>query len=383
MNIFVIDDEYYARKAITKLLKSLFAKEGIFTDFYEFTSAEKTMEFLREKHLPVDVVFTDIRMDAVDGLELCAKLRQYDSDINLVVISGYEEFTYAQRAIKHQVLAYLTKPMDPQDIQEVVQKILKRCRRDTFATAASAEDSFSSIPDGQTVSACPEPISLDGCFGTSSPVLIDAFHQKLLLHYLSQNKLAEMCETAERCFATLLEEQPHPRVCSVAFLQELTNLCSERITEPIQQSLSRITGQLALAGSIDECRKIFCQWLNDFCENIHMQETQSLSLAEKALQYIEQNYSYDLRLETIAAKIFYVHPNYLSKVLKKEYGRSFSKLLLEVRMKKALLYLQQGNLNISTVAQFVGYNSESHFVQMFKKYYGYTPGSFVSSGESR
>ncbi|MBT9776596.1 helix-turn-helix domain-containing protein [Clostridium sp. MCC353] len=61
-------------------------------------------------------------------------------------------------------------------------------------------------------------------------------------------------------------------------------------------------------------------------------------------------------------------------MLKESTGLSFSKYLQSVRMENAKKLLEGNNLTVAVVAQLTGYSSESHFVQCYKKYYGYTPG---------
>lgn len=370
MNILMIDDEYYARKAVIKLLETLFQKEHIPIHIYEFSSAEKTISFLKETNPAIDAAFTDIRMDNVDGLNLCEYLRKYNPDISLVIISGYEEFSYAQRAMKNQVLAYLTKPVDSDEIRDVILKIIHL--HSTVNTP---------IPDTAVHEAS---TSKDTLPHTAAASLIDSFNQKLISYYLSQQKPEQLCEVAENYFSQLLIQAPDPQTCSLLFLQELVQICRNSLPVAIQRELPKTLELLRHSDDPGSIKKIVSDWLSRLCGEIHAQKRHSQTLAERAFKYMEENYSYDIRLETIATQLYYVHPNYLSKVLKKRYGKSFSKLLLEVRMKNALRYLQRGNLNVSTVAQFVGYNSESHFVQIFKKYYGYTPGnvSTSSSGSS-
>ena len=70
------------------------------------------LELIRK--LSPDVVFTDIRMPLMDGLELLEKLQKEDNKPIAVVISGYQEFDYAKRALKLNVVDYLLKPISPE-----------------------------------------------------------------------------------------------------------------------------------------------------------------------------------------------------------------------------------------------------------------------------
>ncbi|QJD85184.1 response regulator [Cohnella herbarum] len=70
-----------------------------------------------------DVIFTDIRMPVMDGLQLIKEVRKRDADIPFVILSGYRDFGYAQEALKFHAYDYLLKPVSPDDLQEVLHKL--------------------------------------------------------------------------------------------------------------------------------------------------------------------------------------------------------------------------------------------------------------------
>ncbi len=70
-----------------------------------------------------DVLITDIKMPFMDGLQLCRIVRERMPRVVIVIISGHDEFEYAQEAIKLGVSEYLLKPVTVQDLHNVLQKI--------------------------------------------------------------------------------------------------------------------------------------------------------------------------------------------------------------------------------------------------------------------
>lgn len=70
------------------------------------------------------LVLSDIRMDGMDGLELAKQVRQRHPEVQIVMISGYEEFDYARQAIRVGVSDYLLKPVDIEELTSVVKKIV-------------------------------------------------------------------------------------------------------------------------------------------------------------------------------------------------------------------------------------------------------------------
>ena len=70
-----------------------------------------------------DVVITDITMPIMDGLELSCILKKEYPTIRTIILTGYDDFKFAQRAIKYGVSDYLLKPVLPDDLSKLMRKI--------------------------------------------------------------------------------------------------------------------------------------------------------------------------------------------------------------------------------------------------------------------
>lgn len=84
----------------------------------------------------------------------------------------------------------------------------------------------------------------------------------------------------------------------------------------------------------------------------------------------------DASLQGIADEFGY-HPNYVPSLLKKETGKSFSEILLEQRMERALILLQSTTMPIDRISAMLGYSNPSNFHKAFKAYYGKTPREYI------
>ena len=115
----VIDDEEIIRRGIIRKL------ERFFPDIEAAPPQENAIEALHyiQNH-QVDIVFVDIRMPMVDGLEFIKRARQYCSALQFVMVSGYTNFEYAKEAIHLGVKDYLLKPIDNEEFQGVVNRII-------------------------------------------------------------------------------------------------------------------------------------------------------------------------------------------------------------------------------------------------------------------
>ncbi|WP_163193059.1 response regulator [Clostridium thermarum] len=119
--LILVDDEEDVRKGIAEKLdwKSI---------GFEFVGeAENGVEALdiAEKTMP-DAVITDIKMPFMDGITLIEKLSTRYPHIKIIILTGFDEFQYAQKAIKLNVFEYVLKPISSAELLEILQKIKYR-----------------------------------------------------------------------------------------------------------------------------------------------------------------------------------------------------------------------------------------------------------------
>ena len=130
--VMLLDDEPWALESLSRVFpweQNGFAVTGRFTDpvaGWDAVSAEQP-----------DVVFIDIRMPVMSGLEMAARAQELPL---FVVVSGYGSFEYAQRALRLGVFDYCLKPVERGDAQALLVKIRAELeRRDTRKSAALLE----------------------------------------------------------------------------------------------------------------------------------------------------------------------------------------------------------------------------------------------------
>ncbi|GKU83307.1 helix-turn-helix transcriptional regulator [Niallia sp. NCCP-28] len=99
----------------------------------------------------------------------------------------------------------------------------------------------------------------------------------------------------------------------------------------------------------------------------------NLSLVE-ILKYIEENYL-STSLTEVAQK-FHFHPNYLSRILKEHFGKTFSEMIQKLRLRQAKLLLENTPLPINRIADEIGYSNFNHFYKKFREYFNVTPAEY-------
>ena len=116
--VIVIDDEVNAAAALETLLKE---------DGYEVTRAHdaRTGLQLLEKEEP-DVVLTDLRMPGMDGIELLTRIKQIRPETMVILMTAYGTVKTAVKAMKLGAEDYLGKPIDVEELEVVLQKVLEK-----------------------------------------------------------------------------------------------------------------------------------------------------------------------------------------------------------------------------------------------------------------
>lgn len=93
------------------------------------------------------------------------------------------------------------------------------------------------------------------------------------------------------------------------------------------------------------------------------------------MDYLQEHYSEDLTLDSVADQ-FYMSKTYVSRLLKRYVNQSFLKILIDIRMDAARRMIMEDNYKMYEIAEQVGYNDFSYFIQAFKKKYGVTPNEY-------
>lgn len=118
MRILIADDEYLVRSTLLSMLKDLGIDSA---SIDEAGNGQEVVDALKKKDY--HVVFIDIRMPVMDGLEAIRVANELKKNLRWVVISGHSEFKYAQQAIKLGVKDYLLKPVEPAELEKLVKEI--------------------------------------------------------------------------------------------------------------------------------------------------------------------------------------------------------------------------------------------------------------------
>lgn len=487
MKIVIIDDEYYARKLIRQMIEDWEPSAFVF----EAEDGKEAIQIINNNQ--VDIVITDIRMPELDGLQLAEILHVNFPEIKTVIVSGYDDFSYAQKAIRFQVKHYLLKPVDRKELFAILDEIRNDYEQQLFFNRKTA---------------------LKNClFGTMTKrdiAVVKEFslhYNKILLFHVSSDYFSEISNLFTRTFQqnnmnciflqdvmnkkitilwisfTLDNKDKVNQILQSLYIQ-IRNLLSNRgeiavgisrtyeefeqlpkayqeakialLQSDIQKGRMMTIAEISknyqydghfitiwneqfykhlLNGKLDLAREWIFYWknqavqqrfsafmildwysstiktLNSFIKNyfynkdqlpitqISLQEVtfiedifshlfeiidkisqrttmgeEEVDVVESLKNYIMANYHERIVLEELSEQVYFVDPSYLSRLFKKKCGMSFSAYLQKVRMEKAKELLETNpNMTVAEIATAVGYNDYSHFIQVYKRYFGQTP----------
>jgi len=117
--VLIVDDELIERKGLTKILKKEFQDELIIRSA---ENGKKAIEMTQTFN--PNIVFMDIKMPGMTGIEAMKKIKKFNPEINVVIISAFDSFKYAQEALNNNAYEYLLKPVKREDIITCLKRLI-------------------------------------------------------------------------------------------------------------------------------------------------------------------------------------------------------------------------------------------------------------------
>lgn len=116
--VLIVEDEKMIRQGI----KAMIQRSGVpVQNIMECNNGQIALDILSSQR--IDVMFTDIRMPKMDGIELVEAMQKLEHRPLTVAISGYDDFTYAVQLLRMGVREYILKPVEREQIVEILKKL--------------------------------------------------------------------------------------------------------------------------------------------------------------------------------------------------------------------------------------------------------------------
>ncbi len=403
IKVFLVEDEIVMREGIKRRID--WEAEGI--DFVgEAADGELAYPLILEKK--PDIVITDIKMPFMDGLKLSELVREALPDTKIIILSGYDEFSYAREAIKLGVTEYLLKPITPQalieSIRGVIDKINKEREERQRLSGQAKEDDYEKkeIEALELFSELAKHIlekpekgasERESSDGESAGGYVDVSKAegvsgKELENFLRTGSADKATEVIDSIFASMGEQNAR----SLIFLNYITMdmyFAMVRFLKEIGESVSEVNDK---CGDINEIIRNMAEmqdaknYLSAYLkEAIRLRDKGSASKYGKVLRdavsFIDEHYSdEDISLNTLA-EFTNMSPNHFSSIFSQEMGVTFIEYLIGKRMEKAKELLMTTDKKSFEIAYAVGYKDPHYFSYTFKKTQGMTTREYRTRGK--
>ncbi|MFD0671183.1 response regulator [Cohnella sp. GCM10027633] len=435
------------------------------------------------------VVFTDIRMPGMSGLELIKRIKELDADMQIIVISGYAEFAYVQKSLQFGVLGYCLKPFDDHEIETLLTKANlaideSRRRREGRLLelvedrgSAHAAEAFDCLlrGEGLTDDKLGVYVSIGRgrlSFGDDRPAVAVSLGSARTVYFVQSAegangsdlladpiavgeeivgigaaaserglaRLADAIEQATDCAwdffvhgnrdgvfvrkASGAHEETSAAAQANGWVSKLEAAAVSRDAAGIRAALDALRPPERRAGlRIRHALRIYrlvCFYAtsgrSDALEDEYPSAKEQLyplypsfesmldalvrvvesgapasapaapfpsALPEKTahanlneiVKHIHENFRGDLSIQSIG-KRYFMNPNYVSQLFKKELKTTFTEYVTNVRLQEAKRLLRTTELSIGEVAENVGIRDYFYFIRVFKKHAEQTPRQF-------
>jgi len=118
--LIVVDDEAIVRDGISRCISW---EDNGYQLIGVFEHGVQALEFIRNN--PVDAVISDINMPRMDGLELSRIISREFPEVFVLILTGYDDFEYAQEAVTYHVREFLLKPITVEELEQVLKRMRK------------------------------------------------------------------------------------------------------------------------------------------------------------------------------------------------------------------------------------------------------------------
>src|SRR5690606_8422190 len=123
MRALIVDDE----KHVLEGLRTMIPWREIGIEELDFAEDGET-GWLQYGQCKPDLVITDMNMKKMNGIELIRRIRETDSEIPILILSGFDDFAYTKTAIQLNVTRYILKPSLPEEIEYEIRDVIGELR---------------------------------------------------------------------------------------------------------------------------------------------------------------------------------------------------------------------------------------------------------------
>lgn len=408
-----------------------------------------------------NILITDIRMPEMDGLQLCEQLKELLPEIQIIIISAYSDFSYAQQAIKLHALGYCLKPLVAEDLSQLLHIAVRSFHK----TKPLHYDELLDVIEDRSSEEIQHYFRAFGLLCSEYYIAVsihtgditEALHARLTIKlgkhkYLyfsnkpfhSDNAKQIICyckepagiavsptpvkpeylkyrieDTVVMAFQYFITEQP---VYSEKLIDgTLTNDFFQRLTKSFssKDTLTALLKELtsintAMIFNIRTAYKFYhmvlhCPLIESAFDTeeyllygyeqlvseyktfhemlqclLKLMDTSGRQLPDTSsrissfmqiIKFLNENFQKEISLQQLADS-FHMNASYISFLIKKETGLTYSQYLTNLRITQAKKLLASSQMTLTEISETVGFHDYFYFIKKFKKITGVTPGYY-------
>ena len=408
MKVFLVDDEI----AIRENLRNSFPwEEKGFQLVGEAPDGEMALPMIRDLH--VDILLTDIRMPFMDGMKLCEEVQRSMPWMERIILSGYDDFEYARKAISLGVSEYLLKPVTARELEEVLNRARskiearrqERASLSALQTRVMNENQFlrgklleslftdeGDPADDDAVLRQMRQLGVNltaGCYAVLD-ISFSAEGDQRTACRTALTGLAEMsggtvivCSGAKGARALVLGDHPED------VEERAYSFANSSLQLPELEQEPHLL--IAIGDTVTDFHDIRLS-MRSARHLRHLKTADGPSpraiagygrgagagdgAVARARLFLDERFSNpNLMLQDVAEEV-HLSQSHLSTLFAQETGMTFTQYLTGLRISKAQELLETTDLRSFQIAEQVGYNDAHYFSYMFKRSTGLTPSEY-------
>lgn len=390
--VLIADDEPKIRQGLKETL------EGFGLQVHVCAEARNGIDALNKvKEFYPDIILLDICMPRLSGIQLLEEIRKTETECQVIIISGFNEFGYAKQAIRLGVSEYLLKPIVEAELKNAVLAVIEELEK-TRKSKKFMDLVKQQLTQNQTY--FQDVFLNDWVEGKLSPEEWE--EQAEFLHLEMPEQITLVMTAVQPGYERKLAGGT---VSDELYKMTLEKIMSDHLSSfhPVAVFMSRYQDVIAILRDSPSELETFreqireqvelqtggkCCVLIENCDGLQLPDTCTL-MRSRARKFMEckpivleaRKYIYDhygereLDLGQVAHAIG-CSSSYLSRMMKQELGISFKEFLTRLRISQAISMMEDKERSINEIAGQVGYSNQHYFSAAFKNCQGVSPSEF-------
>lgn len=402
LKVHIIEDEPYIRMELMEIIE--WESYG-FTIVGESKNGKEALKSLEKNS--VDLIITDIEMPHMNGVEFLKNIRERGWDIEVVFLTGFSEFQYAREGAKLNIVDYLLKPIDTNQLIDVLNRVKSKVLEKQIKGNKSYNKELVSkqmidiiqgkIKDEEIINN-----HIDRDYVVVANINIKDFDDegeqwlKDGNYYIYMDKIKDKINNVFKLYMVkFIEVDLGSYICILQLkldegymileekMKDIENEINLNESFSIEIGLGYICNKLNIRNSYFEAKKqIYNKQIKrfknvfDFEVNNENKVDNKVSykdeIVKKSKLYVKENIEGEITLNVVA-QYLNISKNYFCSMFKQETGINFLNYIVQQKIERAKKMLVEENMKVYEVSERLGYSDTTYFSKLFKRNVGVTP----------